>query len=117
MRVFSLHTYPVKSGRVIDVSASRIDLLGLEYDRRWVIIEKGRFISQRSHPPLARLIATPSEDKLSLSFEGAQYNLDLGAPKHMAAISVWKDDFQASIFQDPVNDWLSKHLGLSLIHI
>ena len=111
MRVFSLHTYPVKSGRVIDVSASRIDLLGLEYDRRWVIIEKGRFISQRSHPPLARLIATPSEDKLSLSFEGAQYDLDLGAPKHMAEISVWKDDFQASIFQDPVNDWLSKHLG------
>ena len=111
MQISSLHTYPVKSGRVIDVSASRIDLLGLEYDRRWVIIEKGRFIAQRSHPPLARLIATPSEDKLSLSFEGAQYDLDLGAPKHMAEISVWKDDFQASIFQDPVNDWLSKHLG------
>ena len=111
MHISSLHTYPVKSGRVIDVSASPIDLLGLEYDRRWVIIEKGRFISQRSHPQLARLIAIPSKDKLSLSFEGAQYDLNLGAPKRMAEISVWKDDFQASIYQDPVNDWLSKHLG------
>ena len=111
MHISSLHTYPVKSGRVIDVSASPIDLLGLEYDRRWVIIEKGRFISQRSHPQLARLIAILSKDKLSLSFEGAQYDLNLGAPKRMAEISVWKDDFQASIYQDPVNDWLSKHLG------
>ena len=111
MQISSLHTYPVKSGRVIDMSASPIDLLGLEYDRRWVIIEKGRFISQRNHPQLARLIAIPSKDKLSLSFEGAQYGLDLDAPKRMAEISVWKDDFQASIYQDPVNDWLSKHLG------
>ena len=111
MRVSSLHTYPVKSGRVIDVSASPIDLLGLQYDRHWVIVEKGRFISQRSHPQLARLIAIPSKDKLSLSFDGAQYDLNLGAPKRMAEISVWKDDFQASIYQDPVNDWLSKHLG------
>ena len=101
----------MKSGRVIDVRASPIDLLGLQYDRRWVIIENGRFISQRSHPQLARLIAIPSKDKLSLSFEGAQYGLDLDAPKRMAEISVWKDDFQASVYQDPVNDWLSKHLG------
>jgi len=105
-----LHSYPVKSGRVIDVSASPIDLLGLQYDRRWVIVKSGRFISQRSHPQLARLIATPSTDKLFLSFEGAHYDLDLGAPRRMAPISVWKDDFQASIYQDPVNDWLAKHL-------
>ena len=119
MKIASLHSYPVKSGRVIDLESSSIDLLGLDYDRRWVIVQAGedaelsarRFISQRSHPQLARLIAIPSEDKLFLSFEGAQYDLDLGAPTRMGSISVWKDEFQASIYQDLVNDWLSKHLG------
>ena len=111
MYVSSLHTYPVKSGRVIDLNTSPIDLLGLQYDRHWVIVENGQFISQRSHPQLARLIAIASEDKLSLSFDGTHYDLDLKASTCMAPISVWKDEFQASIYLDPVNDWLSECLG------
>ena len=111
MYVSSLHTYPVKSGRVIDLNTSPIDLLGLQYDRHWVIVENGQFISQRSHPQLARLIAIASEDKLSLSFDGTHYDLDLKASARMAPISVWKDEFQASIYLDPINDWLSECLG------
>ena len=111
MRVSSLHSYPVKSGRVINLTASPIDALGLHYDRHWVIVENGRFISQRSHPQLARLIAIASEDKLSLSFDGTHYDLDLKASTRMAPISVWKDEFQASIYFDPVNNWLSECLG------
>jgi len=111
MIVSSLHTYPVKSGRVIDLTASPIDHLGLQHDRRWVIVENGQFISQRTHPKLARLIGIPSDERLSLSYEGTHYNLDLTAPTKMMPISVWKDDFPAAIYQDPVNDWLSEHLG------
>ena len=111
MYVSSLHTYPVKSGRVIDLNTSPIDLLGLQYDRHWVIVENGQFISQRSHPQLARLIAIASEDKLSLSFDGTHFDLDLKASARMAPISVWKDEFQASIYLDPINDWLSECLG------
>ena len=119
MKISSLHSYPVKSGRVIALDISLIDPLGLENDRRWVIVQEGddaelhagRFISQRSHPQLARLIAKPSKDKLELSYDRASYTLDLRAPTQMSSISVWKDDFAAAIYQDPVNDWLSKCLG------
>jgi len=111
MFVSSLHTYPVKSGRVIDLTTSDVDLLGLSYDRRWVIIEDGRFISQRSHPQLARLCVTPTDDTLTLSYCDANYSLDLKAPIKMKPISVWADNFPAAIYDDPVNDWLSEHLG------
>jgi len=111
MRVSSLHTYPVKSGRGIDLDESPIDHLGLQHDRRWVIVENGQFISQRSHSQLARLIATPLDERLFLSYEGTEYSLDLKAPTIMAPISVWKDDFPAAIHQDPVNDWLSDQFG------
>lgn len=119
MKIASLHSYPVKSGRVIDLESSSIDPLGLDYDRRWVIVQAGedaelsarRFISQRSHPQLARLIAIPSKDKLELYFDGASYSLDFKAPTQMSPISVWRDDFDAAIYQDPVNEWISKCLG------
>jgi len=120
MQILSLHRYPVKSGRVIDVAASAIDHLGLEYDRRWVVVqdiagEDGalvkRFISQRTHPQLARLIIIPSKDRLHFSYDGAEYKLDLKARTVMRSISVWGDNFPAPIYQDPVNDWLSQKLG------
>lgn len=112
MKVSSLHSYPVKSGRVIDLAASPVDPLGLQYDRRWVIVQHdGQFISQRSHPQLARLIAIPSDEQLDLSFEGRTYNLNLNAPTQMSPISVWKDSFAASIYDDLVNDWLSDSFG------
>jgi len=111
LRVSSLHIYPVKSGRVIDLDVSPIDPLGLQHDRRWVIVENSQFITQRTHPQLARLIAMPSDERLSLSYAGSHYNLDLTALTKMRPISVWKDDFPAAIYHDPVNEWLSAHLG------
>jgi len=120
MQVSSLHTYPVKSGRVIDVETSIIDPLGLQYDRRWVIVQDTpdedetaakRFISQRTHPQLARLKAVPSKGKLLLSYDGNDYRLDLNAPTVMMPISVWKDEFEAAVYQDTINDWLSRYLG------
>jgi len=120
MHVSSLHTYPVKSGRVIDVETSIIAPLGLQYDRRWVIVQDTldedettakRFISQRTHPQLARLKAVPSKGKLLLSYDGNDYRLDLNAPTVMMPISVWKDEFEAAVYQDTINDWLSRHLG------
>jgi len=62
-RVVSLHRYPVKSGRVIDLGTARLGRHGLQYDRGWLIVDaQDRFITQRTHPSLARLEAHPDED-------------------------------------------------------
>lgn len=62
-RVVSLHRYPVKSGRVNDLESARLGRHGLQYDRSWLIVDaQDRFITQRTHPALARLEAHTDED-------------------------------------------------------
>ncbi len=120
MQLSSLHIYPVKSGRVINLETAVVEQIGLQHDRRWVIVKAdvtvdgqrtNRFISQRSHPHLARLIARPDQGVLHLSYDSSAYSLDLKTAKTSIPISVWKDNFDAHVYQDPVNDWLSEQLG------
>ena len=62
-RLASLHRYPVKSGRVIDLASARLERHGLEFDRCWLLVDtQDRFITQRTHPALARLEAWPADD-------------------------------------------------------
>jgi uncharacterized protein YcbX len=62
-RVVSIHRYPVKSGRVNDLGSARLGRHGLQYDRSWLIVDdRDRFITQRTHPALARLDAHPELD-------------------------------------------------------
>lgn len=120
MKLSSLHIYPVKSGRVIDVDSANVEFLGLQNDRRWVVVEAikaedgkliNRFISQRSHPQLAQLKAMPKDKSLHLSFKDAHFDLNLEASRSEQIISVWSDEFPAALYDGPVNQWLSEHLG------
>jgi hypothetical protein len=52
--VASLHVYPIKSCRGLDLTAVRFDQLGPLYDRRFMLVdENGAFLSQRKLPRLA----------------------------------------------------------------
>jgi uncharacterized protein YcbX len=52
--VASLHVYPLKAARGLEVSEARITPFGFEHDRRFMVVdEKGRFLTQRTHPALA----------------------------------------------------------------
>jgi uncharacterized protein YcbX len=58
VRVTSLFVHPVKSCRGIRVERAALVERGLEYDRRWMIVDAaGRFVTQRERPRLA-LVAT-----------------------------------------------------------
>ena len=50
----------MKSGRGFSVPSAELEPRGLKGDRRWVIADaRGRFVSQRELPALARLVAEP----------------------------------------------------------
>ena len=68
-RIASLHVYPVKSCRGIEVDAFRLTDTGPEWDRRWMIVKSadGRFITQRSHPSMARIGVAVGGGNLRLS--------------------------------------------------
>jgi len=87
-----LFFYPVKSARAIAAARVRVVATGFEWDRQWMIInERGTFLSQRTHPQLARLvpeiraatltIRAPGLPPLSLSLanDGAAATADAAA--------------------------------------
>ena len=101
IRIHSLHIYPVKSGRVIDLPMARLGPRGLQYDREWMFITaEGRFITQRSHPVLALLEAIPDERGVTLDHPNAG-RLRLERPEPLATapgdwrtVSVWKREIE-----------------------
>ena len=72
-RLASIHIYPMKAARAVDLAESVVEPWGLAGDRRWLLVdEDGRFVSQREEPSLARLIVTygPPDGRISVSAPG-----------------------------------------------
>lgn len=66
--VASLHVYPVKGLKGIDLAEARATERGLEHDRRWMIVDpQGEFFTQRSHPELATIWTDLVDGALELS--------------------------------------------------
>jgi uncharacterized protein YcbX len=120
--VASLHVYPVKSCRGMDVEAFRFTPTGPEWDRRWMIVTAGdgRFISQRSHPAMARIAAAIAGGSLRLSSDDIEpLVVPLEHDGALRRVSVWKDECRAVDAGDDAADWLAATLGepLRLVRI
>ncbi|HEY4249493.1 MAG TPA: MOSC N-terminal beta barrel domain-containing protein [Lacunisphaera sp.] len=116
-RVTGLFIYPVKALRGCAVTSAEFDALGFVGDRRFLIVdETGKFITQRTVPRTARIDATLSADKLTLSAEGAgQLTVPrAGQPNALVrSVSVWKsENLQAEDCGESAANWLSDFLGL-----
>ena len=71
MRLASIHIYPVKAARAVDLDESCVEPWGLAGDRRWLLVDgNGRFISQREEPSLARVVVQPAAGSISVSADG-----------------------------------------------
>ena len=112
-RIASLHCYPLKSARGIELAQVALRAAGFENDRRWMVTAPdGRFLTQRELPPLAlihtRLTAealileAPSRPALSLPLQ------ERGAP---ARVLVWNDPCPAFDGGDAAAAWLQALLG------
>ena len=55
--ITGLFVYPVKSARGIARARVPLTSAGLQWDRQWMIVNSsGVFLTQRSHPQLARIV-------------------------------------------------------------
>ena len=66
--VSNLTYYPIKACRGFDVAASNIERMGLENDRRMMVVTpEGEFLTQREYPRLALITPTLLNEALTLS--------------------------------------------------
>jgi len=117
-QVTSIHIYPVKSLAGISMTTAVVERRGLQYDRRWMLInEQNRFLSQRDYPAMA-LIGTAIEPPFLVLFDRnnpadrVAVPLEINPAQHLEKqVDVWDDQCQAVPVSAEADQWLSQKLG------
>ncbi len=113
MILSAIQVYPVKSCRGIALTTAQIGPAGIEYDRQWMVVDaQDRFITQRTHAPLALVetALTGTSLKLSAPAMGA-VELPLALlPGTRRTVEVWGDSCEAIDQGKEANGWLSEYL-------
>jgi uncharacterized protein len=120
--VSTLTYYPIKACRGFDVPASNITRMGLEHDRRMMVVTPdGEFLTQREYPRLALITPTLKNESVTLSapdFDSLQIGIQSsGTPM---PVDIWSSTGVDAIDQgDEAATWFSDWLGISvrLVHI
>lgn len=113
-----LYVYPVKSFGGIALTESVVQPRGLQYDRRWMLVdEQGRFVSQREHAALA-LLGTALEPPFLTIFRKDKPEERLQIPlvpewteMPELAVQIWDDHCIACLYPAGINAWFSQQVG------
>ncbi|MEZ0226887.1 MAG: MOSC domain-containing protein [Alphaproteobacteria bacterium] len=113
MKVESLHIYPVKGLRAIDLSQSALEPRGLTHDRRWMLVDAaGKFITQREQPKLATLGAEVTDRGLRISNDSGSITIARPAPSERLPVVLWKQSLEGHPATADADQWFSDFLGL-----
>lgn len=117
--ISALFVYPVKSCRAIALSDALIEREGLQWDRRWMVVDaRGQFVSQREYPSMARIETVLGDDALHLRADGMA--VELSVPFVLAdetprmRVTVWRDTLEALDEGDAAASWISDAVGAPL---
>lgn len=118
MKLKNIFIYPIKSVAGIPLTKAQAQEKGLEYDRRWMLIdEKNRFISQRELADMTLLDLKVNQDAMVLQHRTkAMGKLHIPLiPKRGATIEaeVWSDTVKVIWPQSEGDKWFSEILGRS----
>ena len=108
-----IYLYPVKSLAGFKVNQWPVTEKGLQYDRKWMLIDQNhRFLSQRQLPKMALINTTIIDDQLILTAPAMQ---PLTVPLHSSGgqileTSIWQDQCLAYSVSETADQWFSAFL-------
>jgi uncharacterized protein YcbX len=117
VRLASIHIYPMKAARAVDLAESRVEPWGLAGDRRWLLVdEDGRFVSQREEPSLARVVVTYGSVPGTISVSAAGFpSQRVAAPTaggaELLKVTVWSSAVLAAAAGPAADAWFRAYLG------
>ncbi|MGE8407249.1 MAG: MOSC domain-containing protein [Pseudomonas sp.] len=116
MRLSALYRYPVKSARGEALQTSPAGRLGLDGDRRWMLVaaENNRFLTQRAFPQMSQLSALYAADGSLLFNAPGMATLQVAVPQAdeaLRGVTIWRDTLQVPDAGDEAAQWLSTFMG------
>lgn len=116
MTLSEINIYPIKSAKGIALQAARVERRGIQFDRRWMVVDDaGVFMSQREFPRLALISVELNSDRLSVNAPGMEA---LSIPFHKrngnsVRVQVWDDTVQAISVGTGAKKWFSEFLDVA----
>jgi uncharacterized protein YcbX len=115
VQVASLHIYPIKSCRGIDLLSAEVHASGFSWDRTWMLVDpEGTFLSQRRVPRLATIEVVLGREALRISapdLEDLEVPLEpVGEPS--LTVAIWNDRVPAHAVGREADAWFQEALGV-----
>lgn len=115
MHISEINVYPIKSLGGVSLTDSIVKKRGLEFDRRWMLIdENGNFLTQREFPKMAAInveiqasglrVLHNSHEKI-ISFEPLM--------KQTVSVKIWQSRCRANAYESDVNKYFSDALQMN----
>ncbi|WP_210463931.1 MOSC domain-containing protein [Rufibacter roseolus] len=113
-----IYIYPIKSLSGISLTSAQVEERGLQYDRRWMLIDdSGIFLTQRKYAEMALLQVALTPEGLQVTHKTRDLT-PLLVPyetnsTRSTLVTVWDDICFAFIVSPEANAWFSEALGIS----
>ena len=110
-----INIYPIKSLGGISLKQAELEEKGLQYDRRWMLVDaEGTFITQRKHFELALLQVSITDGKITVAHktnaaQSISFALDEDTGEYIT-VSIWNDTAKGLEVNTSVSDWFSDFL-------
>ena len=113
LHISSITVYPIKSCKGISLQSSVVEERGLQFDRRWMLVdENNSFLSQRAFPKMS-LIETAIEKEFLLICAPTMSELRvpiISESRKVLSTIIWDDIVQAISVSKEADEWFSEFL-------
>ncbi|MGE8065933.1 MOSC domain-containing protein [Pseudomonas sp. NPDC089569] len=124
LRLSALYRYPLKSGKGETLQQVDLDKLGLDGDRRWMLVDEasGRFLTQRAVAHMSQLSALWNT-KGGLTLDAPGFSpIDIAVPgseAELRGVTIWRDSLRVPDAGDEAGAWVSEFIGkpTRLVHV
>ncbi len=115
MKIISIHIYPIKSLGGISLQTAKVLGRGLEFDRRWMLVdEHGIFVSQRTLPVLGQFLVRLKNGLTVTSPQGDSIFISHTPTGQNVAVSIWGDRVTGVEVDPHVSAWFTKQVGIKV---
>ena len=115
MHLSEINIYPVKSLAGIRLDSALVEDRGLQFDRKWMLVdEKRQFITQREVPAMALVKIAVDDDGLTASVNGDRIRVTNDhVSGETATVKIWSSSVKGVLYPKEVDEWFSDAIGSS----
>ncbi len=109
MYLTEINVYPVKSLKGISLMESKAERRGLEFDRRWMLVdEKNEFLTQREFPKMATISTALQQNELRCSDGKSEISIPFQTESNeFPSVKIWSYKCRAQVCGNQINEWFS----------